>query len=110
MTSLLNRDVALKEIVWPPGMDPDQRETARRRAVREAQLAARLHHRNIVTIYDILEEDRRPSIVMELLPYRSLRSVIREHGPLSPVRAARVGLASWLLLMPRTVPAFCIVT
>jgi len=90
---LLNRDVAVKEIVWPPQMDPAEREVARGRAVREAQLAARLHHPNVVTVYDIVEEDDRPSIVMELVPFRSLREVIAEDGPLSPAQAARIGLS-----------------
>src|ERR1043166_2847102 len=54
---LLSRDVAVKEIVWPVQLDPVERETARRRAVREAQLAARLSHPNVVGVYDILEED-----------------------------------------------------
>ena len=31
---LLNRDVAVKEIVWPPQLDAAERETARRRAIR----------------------------------------------------------------------------
>jgi hypothetical protein len=90
--NLLNRDVAVKEIIWPPQLDPEERETARRRAVREAQLAARLRHPNVVSVYDIVEEDDRTSIVMELVPYRSLRDVIAEDGPLSPAHAARVGL------------------
>jgi serine/threonine protein kinase len=89
---LLNRDVAVKEIIWPPQMDPEERKTARSRAVREAQLAARLRHPNVVSVYDIVEEDDRTSIVMELVPYRSLRDVIAEDGPLSPAHAARVGL------------------
>src|SRR5690242_20115473 len=89
---LLNRDVAVKEIVWPPQMDPAEREVARGRAVREAQLAARLHHPNVVTVYDIVEEDDRPCIVMELVPFRSLREVITEDGPVSPAQAARIGL------------------
>src|ERR1700761_9320677 len=67
---LLNRDVAVKEIVWPPQLDPAEREVARQRAVREAQLAARLHHPNVVTVYDIVEDDDRPCIVMELVPFR----------------------------------------
>src|SRR5690242_4178809 len=90
---LLNRDVAVKEIVWPPQMDPAEREVARGRAVREAQLAARLHHPNVVTVYDIVEEDDRPCIVMELVPFRSLREVITEDGPVSPAQAARIGLS-----------------
>jgi serine/threonine protein kinase len=90
---LLNRDVAIKEIVWPPQLDPAERETARRRAVREAQLAARLSHPNVVGVYDILEEDGRPCIVMELVPFRSLRDALAEDGPMSPAEAAQVGLS-----------------
>src|SRR6201985_927759 len=89
---LLNRNVAIKEIVWPDMLDPAERETARRRAVREAQMAARLNHPNVVGVYDILEEDGRPCIVMELVPFRSLRDVLAEDGPMSPPEAARVGL------------------
>jgi eukaryotic-like serine/threonine-protein kinase len=89
---LLSRDVAAKEIIWPPHLNDDERETARRRAVREAQMAARLNHPNVVGIYDIVEEDDRPWIIMELLPYRSLRDIVRDDGPLTPVQAAQVGL------------------
>ena len=90
---LLNRDVAVKEIVWPVQLDPAEREVARRRAVREAQLAARLHHPNVVRVYDIVEEDDRPCIVMELVPFRSLREVVAEDGPVSPEQAAEIGLS-----------------
>src|ERR1700750_3509479 len=90
---LLNRNVAIKEIVWPDMLDPAERETARRRAVREAQLAARLSHPNVVGVYDILEEDGRPCIVMELVPFRSLRDAVAEDGPMTPAEAARVGLS-----------------
>ena len=79
---LLNRNVAVKEIVWPPQLDPAERELARRRAVREAQLAARLHHPNVVAIYDIVEEDDRPCIVMELVPFRSLRDMVQANPAL----------------------------
>jgi eukaryotic-like serine/threonine-protein kinase len=89
---LLKRNVAVKEIVWPPQLDPAERELARRRAVREAQLAARLHHPNVVAIYDIVEEDDRPCIVIELVPFRSLRDMVAEDGPLSPPEAALIGL------------------
>ena len=90
---VLNRDVAIKEIVWPAQLDPAERETARRRAVREAQMAARLSHPNVVGVYDILDEDGRPCIVMELVPFRSLRDAVAEDGPMSPAEAAQVGLA-----------------
>jgi serine/threonine protein kinase len=89
---LLNRDVAVKEIIWPPHLAAAEREIARQRAIREAQIAARLYHPNIVRVYDIVEEDDRPSIVMELIPFRSLQDTVREDGPLTPAHAARVGL------------------
>ena len=90
---LLNRDVAVKEIVWPAQLDAEERETARRRAVREAQLAARVRHPNVVGVYDIVEEGDRPSIVMELVPFRSLRDAVAVDGPMTPAEAARVGLS-----------------
>lgn len=89
---LLNRDVAVKEITWPPSLDAAEQRAARRRALTEAQLAARLQHPNVVSIYDIIEEDDRPWIVMELIHYRSLRDIVREDGPLPPAWAARLGL------------------
>jgi eukaryotic-like serine/threonine-protein kinase len=89
---LLNRDVAVKEIIWPPEMDEAERETARRRAVREAQMVARLRHPNVVGVYDFFEEDGRPAIVMELVPFPSLRDIVRDEGPVPSARAARIGL------------------
>ncbi len=89
---LLNRDVAVKEIIWPPDMEEAERDTVRRRAVREAQMLARLRHPNVVGVYDIFEEDGRPAIVMELVPFRSLYDTVRDDGPLPPARAARIGL------------------
>lgn len=89
---LLNRDVAVKEIIWPPEMQEAERETVRRRAVREAQMAARLRHPNVVGVYDIFEDDGRPVIVMELLPFRSMRDTLHDDGPLPPARVARIGL------------------
>ena len=88
----LDRDVAVKELAWPADFTAHQREQACRRATREAQTAARLNHPNVIRIYDIVEEDGHPWIVMELLPYQSLRDLVAEEGPLIPARAARVGL------------------
>jgi hypothetical protein len=89
---LLRRDVAVKEMFWPPHFSEQEQQAACRRATREAQVAARLNHQNVVRIYDIVEEDGHPWIVMELLPYPSLRDIMQEHGPLDPAEAARVGL------------------
>ena len=89
---LLSRDVAVKEMIWPSALTGQEQRGACRRATREAQVAARLNHRNVVRIFDIVEEDGCPWIVMELLPYRSLLDVIQDEGPLAPAEAAKVGL------------------
>jgi len=90
--NLLGRDVAVKEIVWPAHMDAAEWDLARQRAEREAQMAARLSHPNVVGIYDVVDEDDRPWIIMELVPFRSLRDRVQADGPLTPAQAAQVGL------------------
>jgi hypothetical protein len=89
--SLLDRDVAIKEVFLNGAISDEERENAYKRTMREARTAARLSHRGVVTVYDVAEEDRRPWIIMELVPSRSLDQVLASDGPLPPLRACRVG-------------------
>ncbi|MGJ7440765.1 protein kinase domain-containing protein [Aquipuribacter sp. MA13-6] len=89
---LLDRQVAVKEVTYPSSLEEQQRAQLRGRTLREARAAARISSGAAVTVYDVVEEDGRPWIVMELLPARSLADVLREQGPLTPHDAARVGL------------------
>jgi len=89
---LLGREVAVKEVRFPPEIGEKEQAELRERTLREARATARLSHPNVVTTYDVVEEDGRPYIVMELLPTRSLGTVLREDGPLSPHRVAQLGL------------------
>src|SRR3954468_12336056 len=82
---MLHRDVAVKELLLPEGLDPAQRAEAVARAVREAQATAQLRHPGIVTLHDVLVEDDRPWIIMELLRGAPLK------GPMAPERVARIG-------------------
>jgi eukaryotic-like serine/threonine-protein kinase len=89
---LLDRTVAVKEILLPPELPDEEREILRRRTLREARSAGRLSHPNVVTVYDVVEEDGRPWLVMELIRSTTLADAIREYGPLPPREVARIGL------------------
>jgi serine/threonine protein kinase len=89
---LLGRQVAVKEVRFPPELGPQEVADLRERTLREARASARLSHPNVITTYDVVEEDGRPWIVMELLSTRSLGEVLREDGPLPPHRVAEIGL------------------
>jgi hypothetical protein len=89
---VLGREVAVKEVVLPPTVGGRAREDLIERTRREARLAARLSHPNVVTVFDVVDEDGRPWVVMELVPSRSLTEVVESEGPMTPARAATVGL------------------
>jgi len=87
--------VAVKEIAVPyesdgPGDDPVRR--GRREALKAAQLR---EHPNVITVYDVVEDDDRPWIVMEYLPgTRDLRAAVEDRGPLPSEEVARIGAAT----------------
>lgn len=92
--TLLDREVAVKEI-YLPGADAgpvDPEDPRIRRAMREAQAAARLRHPHIVTVHDVALDAGRPWIIMELVDGPSLADVIERSGSLSPGRSAEIGL------------------
>ncbi|MEV5409328.1 serine/threonine-protein kinase [Thermopolyspora sp. NPDC052614] len=91
---LLHQDVAIKEVRLPPELDESERAELRERMLREARAAARLRsHPSIVTVLDVVVDDGRPWIIMELVRARSLHQMIREHGPMPAPQVARIGLS-----------------
>ncbi|MET8047639.1 protein kinase [Streptosporangium sp. NPDC005286] len=88
---LLDRVVAVKE-VRHRGVDEAARADLNRRTIREARTAGRLDHPSVIIVHDVVEEEGRPWIVMQLVRSRSLGEVVRAHGPLPPERVASVGL------------------
>jgi hypothetical protein len=90
--TLLSRQVALKEVDLPRGVDVTEREGMRARVTREARAAARLSHPGVVTVYDIAHDGGQDFIVMELVSAPTLEELVRAEGPLAPERAARLGL------------------
>jgi serine/threonine protein kinase len=69
----LGRRVAIKLMLGAYDEDPDLRE----RFFREARITGQLAHRNIVTVFDLGEENGRPFIVMELLEGQPLGEFLR---------------------------------
>ncbi|MEU8930662.1 protein kinase [Streptomyces sp. NPDC048409] len=89
----LGRTVAVKELRFPTNIDEEEKRRLITRTLREAKAIARIRNNSAVTVFDVVEEDDRPWIVMELVEGKSLAEVIREDGVLKPRRAAEVGLA-----------------
>ncbi|UUU31437.1 serine/threonine protein kinase [Streptomyces sp. CA-210063] len=89
----LGRTVAVKELRFPSSIDEDEKRRLITRTLREAKAIARIRNNAAVTVFDVVHEDDRPWIVMELVEGKSLAEVIREDGVLEPRRAAEVGLA-----------------
>ncbi|MFE9252139.1 serine/threonine-protein kinase [Streptomyces sp. NPDC007088] len=89
----LGRTVAVKELRFPSSIDDDEKRRLITRTLREAKAIARIRNNGAVTVFDVVDEDDRPWIVMELVEGKSLAEFVREDGLLSPRRAAEVGLA-----------------
>ena len=83
----LRRRVAVK--VLHAGLSDDVGFLRRFRT--EAQLAASLHHPNVMTVYDWGEDDGIPFMVLELLVGGSLRGMLDAGIRLTPSQAAHVG-------------------
>ncbi|MGS0686313.1 serine/threonine-protein kinase [Nakamurella sp. GG22] len=86
---LLQRPVAVKQLLTQPGSCPD--DTARLRVIREARITARLHHPHAVTLYDVVEQDGHPCLIMQFVPSKSLSTVLRETGTLDIGVVTRIG-------------------
>jgi serine/threonine protein kinase len=84
----LGRRVAIKVLAENLAGDPE----LRRRFVREARIAARLAHPNVVAVYDTGEQDGLPFIVMECVDGESLAETLRREGRLEPARVVDLGL------------------
>jgi len=83
---LLNRNVAVKILRQQFVHD----EEFVRRFRREAQAAASLSHPNIVSVYDVGQQDDTHYIVMEYVEGRNLNDIIKERAPLQPEEAVRI--------------------
>jgi eukaryotic-like serine/threonine-protein kinase len=88
--AVLGREVAVKEVVFPPTMPEEERRQAQARVMREARAAARLNHPNAVTLYDVVQDGGGTFIVMELVRAPTLADLVRAEGPLPVQRVAEI--------------------
>ncbi|HEV7647271.1 MAG TPA: protein kinase [Actinophytocola sp.] len=88
----LDRVVAVKELLLDASAEAELAAEATARAMREGRIAGRLEHPNAIAVYDVVEHDGRPCLVMEYLPSQSLGAVIAERGTLPPDEVATIGV------------------
>jgi serine/threonine-protein kinase len=85
----LGETVAIKSIV----LEGSDAVSALRRFREEVRLARRVTHRNVARVFDLVEDaDGRMFLTMELIDGITLKALIERDGPLSPLRAARIGI------------------
>jgi hypothetical protein len=85
----LGRPVAIK--VMRTDLHSSTRDQFAQRFLREAALAGRLHHPNIVTVHDFGDDGGLLYVAMELLRGRTLHKALKD-GPISCEEAARIGI------------------
>ncbi|GAB3892132.1 hypothetical protein GCM10027612_39160 [Microbispora bryophytorum subsp. camponoti] len=106
---LLDREVAVKEVRYDSAMG-DELSDLNRRTMREARAAGRLTHPNVVVVHDVIEEDDRPWIIMQLVTSRSLGQVIRRTARCPPSAPSRSACRSWTRCAPPIARACCTAT
>ena len=84
----LDRPVALKRLAENLARDED----LRRRFLREARLAAKLAHPNVVRVFDVGEADGRPFIAMEYVEGETLAELVTRRGALPAAETAALGV------------------
>ncbi|MFC4470569.1 serine/threonine-protein kinase [Streptomyces xiangluensis] len=89
---LLGRQVAVKELPLDEELSADEARRQRERTLREAQAVAQLSHPNVMVVHDVVEDDERPYIVMELIDGDSLADRIARRGSVDAPEAARIGV------------------
>ncbi|MFJ9902138.1 serine/threonine-protein kinase [Streptomyces sp. NPDC101152] len=89
---LLGRQVAVKELPFDDTLSEEEARQRRDRTLREARAVAQLRHPHIIVVHDVVEDDERPYIVMELIDGGSLADRIAAHGPVDADEAARIGI------------------
>ncbi|AEY91142.1 serine/threonine protein kinase [Streptomyces hygroscopicus subsp. jinggangensis 5008] len=90
---VLGRQVAVKELLPDDALPDDDARRRRDRTLREARAVCQLRHPHIIVVHDVVEQDERPYLVLELIDGGSLADRIDRDGPVDAAEAARIGIA-----------------
>ncbi|WP_278265004.1 serine/threonine-protein kinase [Nocardia sp. AG03] len=88
---LLNRDVAIKQVLSTAGLSEAEAERLRSAMVHEGRVAAKLSHEHAIAVYDVVLEAGEPWLVMEHLPSRSVAKALAMVDTLPAVEVAQIG-------------------
>lgn len=88
----MGRHLAIKHLALPEQIADSHRQKSVQRFLREAGIAARLNHPNIVTIFDVLDEQGQLYIAMELIGGISVRELLVKEKKLAVGRTVRMAL------------------
>ncbi|MGH7546386.1 MAG: serine/threonine-protein kinase, partial [Gemmatimonadota bacterium] len=92
--TLIDRLVAIKAIRLPSGGSTDSDVRALRdRFLVEARAAGRLTHPNVVTLYDVAQEDDDFFLIFEFVEGKPLAQLLKK-GKLDPTRCRRIALGA----------------
>lgn len=87
----LDQPVALKRVSLG-GLDDEQAGQIRDRALQEARMAAQLRgHPHVVTVYDVVADERDVWLVCEYVPSQSLARILAARKRIDPGEAAHIG-------------------
>lgn len=86
----MERMIVLKEIRMDKAHDHEAYDKLKKRFLREARSAGRLHHANIVTVFDIINQGNKLYISMEYLDGVNLLKYLQKHKIVEPTKAAQI--------------------
>jgi serine/threonine protein kinase len=90
---LLAREVAVKALPLDESLSAAEARRRRERTLREARAVAQLRHPHVIVVHDVVEDEERAYMVMELVDGGSLADRVLSRGPVGAKEAARIGIA-----------------
>ena len=88
---LLDRDVAIKQLLSTAGLDEAEARKVRDHIVHEGRVAAKLSHEHAIAVYDVVLEAGEPWLVIEHLPSRSVARALGLVNALPVIEVAQIG-------------------